>query len=265
MNSRKTFFYSFLLSVFAAMGVFALVYITMSSSLETDTPQQGVPMGRPGIEDSKTILLCIEDDCPYFLLMKFNAIENRVGIAAISQGFEISGISLGKRLESAGAMQCLMDLEAEYGIAIDYYLQCPWQQLSALVEDMDDIGIDSLGENLPQSIRNYLLKGADKLDGKSLVNAAEKAAGFMDNEIGLAFIVCSRKALIENNMEKLASCAGGEMKKNYSDYVTNINTQELKRMDRIINFLSAAHVTFDCAVIVKGDSQSHEKINSIIQ
>lgn len=265
MNSRKTFFYSFLLSSLVAMGVFGLVYLTMSSSLETDTPQRGVPMGRPGIEDSKTILLCIEDDCPYFLLMKFNAIENRVGIAAISQGFEISASSLGQSLKSAGAMQCLMDIESEYGIAIDYYLQCPWQQLSPLVKDMEDIGIDSLGENLPYSIRNYLLKGADRLDGKSLVNAAEKAAGFMDNEIGLAFLVFSRKALIENNMEKLSSCRGSEMKKNYSDYVTNINSNELKRMDRIINFLSAAHVTYDCAVIVKGDSQSHEKINSIIQ
>ena len=265
MNSRKTFFYSFLLSVFAAMGVFTLVYITMSSSLETDTPQQGVPMGRPGIEDSKTVLLCVEGDCPYFLLMKFNAIENRVGIAAISQGFEISTNSLGHRLESAGAMQCLMDIEAEYGITIDYYLQCPWQQLAVLVEDMDDIGIDSLGENLPQSIRNYLLKGVNRLDGKSLVNAAEKAAGFMDNEIGLAFLVSGRKALIENNMEKLSTCAGSEMKKNYADYVTNINSSQMKRMDRIINFLSAAHVTYDCAVIVKGDSQSHEKINSIIQ
>lgn len=266
MNSRKTFFYSFFVSVFVCMIIFGSVYIAVSdSSQQAGTAQEGVPMGRPSVEDSKTILLCIDEECPYFFLLKFNAIENRAGIAVFSPEYKTGRSTLADTLTKAGAMQCLMDIEETFGINIDYYLQCSWQQLSSIVEDMNDIGIESFGENLPQSVRNFILKGADRLDGKSLVNAAEKAAGFMDNELGLAFLVQGRKILIENNMEKLPSTAGKAIKNNYSSLVTNINTQRLNRLDRITNFLAAAYVEYNCAVVVKGDTDAQAKIDSIIQ
>ena len=87
----------------------------------------------------------------------------------------------------------------------------------------------------------------------------------MDNELRLAFLISVRKALLEKNMEKLPDCSGNAIKENYSQLVTNINTNALNSMDRIINFLSAAHVQYDCTVVVKDDNQSHSRIDSIIQ
>ena len=266
MKSTKTFFYSFLVSMVVMLMVMGCMGLALANrSTETDTPKEGVPMGMAGGEDSKTILLCIDSQYPYFFLFKFSAIENRVGIAAISPSFEISGEKIGERFQKAGAMQCLMDMESEYGINIDYYLQCTWRQLEKIVKDMDDIGIHSFGENLPGSIKNYLLKGMDMLDGKSLVNAAEKAAGFLDNEIGLAFLGYSRHILVENNIEILSKRAGDVIKDEYSGIVTNINTSGLNRMDRILNFLSAAYVEYNSVVITADDTTSQQKIDSILQ
>ena len=158
-----------------------------------------------------------------------------------------------------------MDIETEYNIIIDYYLQCSWQQIGRIVKNMKDIGISSFGENLPDSIKNYLLKGIDKLDGKSLVNAAEKASGFLDNEIGLAFLCYSRQILIENNIEIFSEQAENVIKDEYSGLVTNINTSRLNRMDRILDFLSVADVHYKSEIITAQDTAGKEKINNIIQ
>ena len=129
MRSVKTFFYSFILSMFAALIIFSCVGMSFANiTSETDTPKEGVPMGKVGVEDSKTILLCVDSDCPYFFILKFSAIENRVGIAALSPSFEINSEEIGERFKKAGAMQCLMDIESRYSINIDYYLQCSWGQ-----------------------------------------------------------------------------------------------------------------------------------------
>ncbi len=266
MNGKKTFLYSFFISSLFVMIILGGVYIAVSGrSQQAGTAQEGVPMGRPGVEDSKTILLCVDGQYPYFFLFKFNAIENRTGIAVFSPSYKINQNTLEENFKKAGAMQCVLDMESAYDINIDYYLQCDWSQLAILVEGMDDIGISAIGENLPHSIQSFILKGADKLDGKSLVNAAQKAAGFMDNEIGLAFLTHSRRALVENNLEKLPQTAGKTMKENYSSMITNINTQRLNRLDRILNFLAAAYVEYDCAVIVKDEPDAQAKVDSVIQ
>ena len=266
MNNLKAFFYSFIFSAITLMIIFGCVDAALNTrTSETDTLQQGVPMGMAGGEDSKTILLCVDEKYPYFFLFKFSAIENRVGIAALSPSLEISDKNLAEIFSKAGGMQCLMDIEEQYGINIDYYLQCSWQQLGKIAGDMKPIEILSFGENLPDSIKNYLLKGVDMLDGKSLINAAEKAMGFLDNEIGLAFLTLSRHYLIENNIDILSDCGSIVLKENYSGIVTNINTNRLNRMDRILTFLAESFVEYRSVVVYGEDTDSHEKIASIIQ
>ena len=70
---------------------------------------------------------------------------------------------------------------------------------------------------------------------------------------------------MENNMEKLSETAGNAIKENYDGIVTNINTQRLKRLDRIVSFLCGGHRQHNSAVITRGDNQRQQKIDSIIQ
>ena len=266
MKTAKAFFYSFIFSLM--MGVVVLGGVNMiltSDSKETDTPKTGVPMRDASVEDSKTILLCIDSPQPFFFILKFSAIGNRVGIASISPSFEIDDEKLEDKFKKAGAMQCLLDIENQYNINIDYYIQCSWQQLGKMLAGMKDIEINSLGENLPISIKNYLFKGTDTLDVKSLINATEKASAFLDNELGLAFLTYSRQWLVENNINLLHGSASRAIKEEYSNIITNINTERLNRMERILHFLESAHVEYKSVVITQDDSLSSEKIDSVIQ
>lgn len=267
MNGKKAFFYSFLISMAVVLAGFGCVYVlTENMARETDTPQYNVPKAFPGAEDSKTLLLCVDSHQPFFFVFKFNAIENRVGVVALSPSFQLKkGASLQQIFERTGAMQCLMDLKEEFGMEIHYYLQCTWQQLGQMCRQLTDIGIDSLGQNIPDYIRNYLLKGAERLDGQSLVNRAEKAAGFLDNELGLAFLTQGAVRIVENNMARLSDGPAKVLKEGYSGIVTNINTQALKGLGRITDFLGANYVEYDSTVILNKDTSRQEKMDSVIQ
>ena len=87
-------------------------------------------MREASVEDSKTILLCIDSYQPFFFIFKFSAIENRVGIAAISPSFEIDDEKLEAKFKKAGAMQCLLDIENLYGINIDSIFSVPGSSLA---------------------------------------------------------------------------------------------------------------------------------------
>lgn len=267
MSRKKAFFISFFISMVTVLTIYRLAWGGMQSrSKETDTPQTGVPKAAPGVHDSKTLFLGLGDEeNPYFFIIKLSAINNRIGIGCISPSYVFSeGKTLADSFSKAGIVQCKMDAEEEFGVNLDYYLWCSWAQAATLVADMDDIGLDSLGRQLPPVIRDFLLEGAEKTDGQTLVNCAEKAAGFLDNEIGLAFLTESMAQLIINNPGQLGDCARA-VRENYSALTTNLNTTSLAGMERITDFLAVSHVEYPRQVIVKGDNRASEKIALVLE
>ena len=267
MNRRKAFFVSFTVSMAAVLAVYLLMWTGLQNrSRETDTPQTNIPKPVPGVQDSKSILLCLGDeDNPYFFIVKMSAITKRIGIGCISPSYRCSqGESLAQSFRKAGVKQCLLDIENEFGIDIDYYLHCSWKQAAQLTENMDDIGLEKLGEDMPPVIKNYLLESAEKTDGRTLINCAEKAAGFLDNEIGLAFLTESMAQLIINNPSCLPQIADN-VKNIYSSLITNLNTESLVGMKRIAEFISDSYVEYPRDVILKNDSKAKEKINFVLE
>lgn len=261
----KAFFASFFVSLIIVLAGFGGLYLLIDrGSQSMDTPQKGVPVAVPGVQDSKTLLLCVGDEVRYFFLFKFDALQNKVGIAAISPRYEISdGNSLEDSLKSAGIMQCVIDIREKAGVDIDYYLQCSWSQLGKITGGLTEFGIDQLGRGLPQGIRNYLLKGAEKLDGQSLANAAKKAEKLLDNRLGLGFMTEAARCTVMYNLDRLPQVCGGVVKDSYSRLVTDLNTTRLKGLDRIFNFLSVSHVEYLCHVIEAGDSLGQEKLAEV--
>lgn len=262
---RKAFFASFFRSLLVVLAGFGILHIIIGTrASETDTPQKGVPVAKPGIEDTKTLLFCVGDEFHYFFLFKFDALQNKIGIGGISPAYEFSfGGSMADSLKKAGVKQCLLDLQQEFGISIDYYLQCSWSQLGDMTGGLTEFGIDELGRGLPPGIKNYLLKGAEKLDGRSLANAARKAEGLLDNRLGLAFLNEAAWCTIRYNLENLPDECGRAVKDDYSRLITNLNTNSINRLDRIIKFLEISHVDYPRQVIMKGDRDRQEKIDSI--
>ena len=153
-----------------------------------------------------------------------------------------------------------MDTEEEFGIEIDNYLCCDWDEMRTILQDFKDFGIDTLGENLPQSIRGLLLKNAEKLDADSLINAVEKREKFLDNQLGLAFLNECAYMLMYANGENLYSYAGNRLKECYSLLDTNINTETLKDFQRILRFLDPETTEYIREVVTADDNRATEKI-----
>lgn len=267
MNGKKAFFISFFISMIGVAVIYGSMWgIIQGNARETDTPQPGVAKTIPGGEDSKTLLLGLGDgENPYFFVIKMSAITNRIGIGCISGQYEFSdGRTLAKSLNSAGIMQCLLDIEVEFDIKIDHYIYCDWQQAASLTKDMAHINLESLGENLPPVIKEYLLAGAEKLAAGTLINCRQKAAAFLDNEIGLAFLTETMAQLIMANSTHLSDITEN-IKDNYSAISTNLNTTSLAQLDRICRFLAVSHIEYPRQVIVKGEPKAGEKIALIME
>ena len=227
--------------------------------------QQGVPINKPGVTDSKTILLQTGNDYPFFTLIKFNAIEGETGIVTISRNYmmEKTQRTLSQSLEKAGIMQCVLDISEEFDITIDYFLQCSWQELALLIGELNDFGIDELGENLPESTKEFLLKNAERIDAHTIINALEKSEAFLDNQIGLAFINESAYLLIKNNTDIMGKECGRILKNNYTKFNTNINSEDMKSLERILSFLSAGGIEYPRDIIISSQSENSDIIHNI--
>ena len=267
MSKKKAFFISFIVSMAAVFVIYSGMWaVIQNRARETDTPQQGVPKAAPGVNDSKSLLLGLGDkENPYFFVIKTSAISNRIGICCISPQYQFeNGTNLAESMKRAGIKQCFMDIEEEFGINIDHYLYCGWQQAAKLCEDTGHIDISVFADNLPPVIKDYLLAGAEKINAQTVINCCEKAAGFLDNEIGLAFMTETMTQIIMANTHRLAGIAQN-IKDEYSALNTSFNTTSLAEMERICGFLADSHIEYPRRIILKGDSKAADKIKTAME
>lgn len=266
MEQRKVFFAAFFVTLSIMAAALGRLYLSLRlKPSPAGQRRQGVPMAKISPDDSKSLMVEIDgEDFAFYFIFKFNALQNKIGILGISPSYELesAGGSLTQSRQKGGILQCILDIQQEFGVNIDYYLTLSCEDLSRLIGDFKDFGLDRLGENLPRPVKSLLLKGAQRLDGKSLVNALELAGGFLDNEIGLAFLNEAARRLIENNLENLSRLTGDKIKENYSNLSTNLNVQAIEKLERIVGFLSGG-ADIHRQVIVKGDKAAKEKAEDI--
>ena len=264
MTGKKAFLITFVTTLSFMLAVFGLLYLMLDKDIiETDTNQPGVAVA-PGVYDTKNLFVCAgSDECRFFFVLRLNAPQSKISVVSVSPSYVYpsTGRSLSQSMEKAGVLQCIMDTEEEFGIEIDNYLCCDWDEMRTILQDFKDFSIDTLGENLPQSIRGLLLKNAEKLDADSLINAVEKREKFLDNQLGLAFLNECAYMLMYANGENLYSYAGNRLKECYSLLDTNINTETLKDFQRILRFLDPETTEYIREVVTADDNRATEKIN----
>lgn len=263
MTGKKAFFITFVTTLSFMLAAFRGLYLLLGrKTTRAGTDQPGVAIA-PGVHDTRNLLVCAGDDqCRFFFLIRLNAPQNKISIVAVSPSYvyEKTGRSLSQSMEKAGILQCIMDTKEEFGIEIDNYLYCHWDEMRTILQDFDDFALDYLGENLPRSIKSLLLKNAEMLDADSLINAVEKGRKFLDNELGLGFLNECTWLLMYANGENLHNYAGERLKQCYSRLETNLNTRALKDYQRIIRFLSPATTQYIRRVITPADTRAGEKI-----
>ncbi|MEG1862235.1 MAG: hypothetical protein RR198_01370 [Oscillospiraceae bacterium] len=269
MKQRRVFFASFLITFFLMLCAFGILYLSMDViPKESAKDKAGIAINQPGIDDSKTILLCVgEEDCLFFFLIKLNALQNKISIMGISPSFPMtkSSHTLAYSMEKAGIMQCVYDLKNEFELSIDYYLHCNFETIATILEDFSDFGVGELGENLPEGVKKLLIKGAEKLDINSLANIAKSTGEFLDNQVGLGFLNESAYILMKYNLAKLPLSASEQIQKNYSKINTSLNVISLEKLETIVNFLIKSEPKYLRDIITREETDALKKVGKLFK
>ena len=267
MTPRKAFFTAFFISLSIVLSAYSLLYFAIENQTDTaSTPKQGVAISTPLPDDTRTILLEAGNKTKFYFLIKFNRIQSKISIVSISPSYVYPscGRSLSQSRQRAGIMQCVLDTKEEFGINIDYYISCSWQQAGRIIPGFRDFGTGRLGRNLPPVVKKFLLENAEKIDIRTLINALDKAEYFLRTDTGLAFLNETAYILLSENGENLYENTSGNFRKIYSTIETNINTEDLQKLERILKFLSPAYTTYCRNIITAQDPSAHRKISRAI-
>ena len=248
MQSFKVFFITFTTSLCIVMcGFAALYWVNTPSAQSVDSNHSGVPTGKAQSADNKTTLLCLQtDNNLLFFVIKLNAVDNMVTVAALPQQYYLSnpGRTLAQSFEYAGIMQCVQDLGRNLDIVIDYHLLLDSSSLPKFTADFEDIAFDisSLSSLFPS------------LSGNSLADITSFVLGLTDNcnsEILqftadiISHIIHIHSSVIINTTLELIPQKLGVLN-------TNIGKTEATQLKRIIFFLQQNNCHYNSFVLSDG-------------
>ena len=268
INGKKIFFISFVASFLLMLAAYLALYWTMDiTPHEINAKKSGIPIQKAGIDDSKTVLLCIQaDKTEFFFLLKFNALQNKVNISCLSSQLMLKKAdrTIDASYKYAGIMQCVYDIKNEYDIAVDYYAVCSEDTMAKIIASFKGFDVREVSDKLPQPIKSLLTKGAEHLDANSLVNIIKGTGGLLDNNTGLTFLNECAYLLVKYNLENIAKYGLKDFKDNFSSINTNINAQALDKLNGIIELLLRNEVVYERDVIT--DSQiAGEQLDKLLK
>ena len=262
MKQTKTFFATFFIAFSIMLCGFAALYwiIDYTAPQTVGENKNDIPILTPDYNDSKTALIVMDtDSADFFFLLKLNALQNKVSLVSVPSSFYLSsaGRTMGESMEYAGIMQCVQDICAEFDITVNYHILCDKTAMDSLLSSFSGFSADSFPD-MPQSIKNFLLKGSEYIDTTTLVNAVDMSAAVLDNLLGIEFLNAAGLQLIKSNMQNICDYTLGDIKDNFSNLTTNIGTQDIDRLKRITSFLIHDNTEFDRLVLTDSETARAE-------
>ena len=253
MKQTKAFFVTFFISTSVMICCFTALYWIVGYSAPQSAAENktGVPILTPDYNDTKTALIVMDtENADFFFLLKLNALQKKVSLVSVPASFPLSvpQRTLSESMSYAGIMQCVQDISEEFDISVDYHLMCDKDALEKIMASFIGLNTENL-DGIPDSVKNYLLKGSAYIDTTTLINAADMSAAVLDNAIGLEFLNLAGMTLIKNNMQNICDYALDDLKENSSYLTTNINTRDTDRLRRIMTFLLSSEVQFGRLVL----------------
>lgn len=234
MKRIYAFFISFILTFCIMLCMFAGLYWIVSREIHAaEVKQQGVPVATIQPKNSKTTLCVVKtDEEEYYFLIKLNAIQNKVSVVALPQGFYMDGAdrTLAESMDYAGVRQCVQDLTEHFAIKISYHFVCDLNTADKLAEGFRQA--EGGGITIPQKFENCF-KGGGITSAKIAAAMAISDAGEEDT----AFIGAAVAELVKANMDNIGLYMSQAVKENYSALNTDIGTIELAQLEEIVKFL----------------------------
>lgn len=252
-----TFTVTFSIMLMCFMGLYW--YMQYSQPKAAGETQHNVPILSLTPEDTKTTLVVLDcDEAQFYFLLQLNAIQQKVNVISLPSSFYLSQPqrTLGQSMDYAGVRQCVQDLSQQFDITVDYFLAGDETAFGALIDSFD--AIDTHSVELPQSIGQYLLKGNRYVDASTLLTAIAASPALLDNGVGIEFLNTLADTLLQNNLQKLENDVPAAIKENYTLLNTNIGTQELNRLVRIVKLLGNAPVQYAALILENGENAQQQ-------
>lgn len=251
MKRTKAFLLSFTITFCVMVISFMAVYwfVGWSGQESVGKNQQGVPILSLTPEDTKTTLMVLDcSDAKFYFLLQLNAIQNRVNLVSVPADFylSVSQRTLAESMAYAGVRQCVQDLSRQFDISIDYHLVTDLAQLAKLMDGFGQLDTEKVA--VPQSIKTYLLKSARYISVATVLDGIAISPSLLDNSIGIEFLNLAGITLLQTNLEKMETVADN-IRENYTAINTDINTQDLDVIKRIIRLLKSTQTEFGRLVV----------------
>lgn len=265
MKKFKIFIASFIVT-FAVMAV-ALCAVCGQILIKTqqaEVKKENVPVNIPSARDRVRLFLRLgNEDSRVYRIIKFNAIEGKIGIGIISPEFKIKdGYTIDGIYKQKGSLACVEEFKNAFGVNIDKYIFCSYDELMEICKDFKEIDIEP--GHIPGAAKSYLLKNADKAGRETIIYAIEQGGKFLDNAVGLEFILYAAENFINTNLGNLDDLLTDGIKREFERINTDINTSALEDFTRIMSFLHDGR-TFNTCFVTGDDSfeSGAEKIKRV--
>ena len=266
MKRTQAFLVSFTITFCIMIISFMAVYWVAGRQADkaAGKNQQGVPILSLTPEDTKTLLLVLDDsDAKFYFLLQLNGIQNKVNLVSVPASYYLSlpQRTLAQSMDYAGVRQCVQDLSEQFGIAVDYYLVADITQFTKLVEVFGEIDTSKI--QIPQSVKTYLLKNVQYISPKALMDVVGVSPSLLDNGIGIEFLNTVGDFLLQHNLEKLEA-VGDKIKENYTKISTDINTRDIQQLKRIVRLLKGSQVEF-AHIVLQDEADAQQQINTLFK
>lgn len=252
-----TFTVAFCIMLMAYTGLYW--YMQYSSSRAAGETQQGVPILSLTPEDTKTILAVMDaGEARFYFLVQLNAIQSKVNVVSVPGSFylPVAQRTLNESMDYAGIRQCVQDLSRQFDIAVDYYLVGDETALGKLAETFSPLDTESI--TLPQSVKQYLLKGSRYVDVNTIAAAVALSPSLLDNDVGIEFMNTVADKLVQENLHRLEDDVPQSIKENFALLNTDMGTKQLEQMKRIVKLLGKGAVRHDRIVLTQADTAQTE-------
>ncbi len=270
MSAKKIFLKSFFYSlIFIFILYIALLFMINSNDNEIQeigVNQEGVSILAPAVDDSKNILIVLDGyENRFYYILNLNAIQNKVSLVSIESDFLLkdSETTLDENYLKAGIMQASFDLSKDFGINIDYYLSLNYETILELSKDFKDVNIKSISDNMPDMLKDLLLKSAEEIDINTIINLIIKGENILSTTEGTAFFNELLFFILRDNILDIDEEFTDSFKENFSYVQTNINTIAIEKLQRINSFFNLEDTMFLRDVIFLDDENYLDKIEYI--
>ena len=248
----RRFWAAFGLTLVGMLPGFAAIWLAAPTPPEPAAErQQGIPIRLPDESHQLTLLAAVAGDSPAFVLVRLDAVEETLALAAIPAESvvrtEDGGVTLAACYEATGPARVARLLADTLEIPVDRYLAATPESWQAILEDAGPVRVGLHGAltadqrqlaGLAEDAESWTVLGAHRF--------LEHLRGLRDARLPPQSTAAARAVLWQGwarqKLEQLPGLVPGGIRKYSSRILTNLTATELLSLEQTLEFLADSQV-----------------------